>query len=76
MKMTTIEEDAKRYVDCLHGPLNGWGQTMIDDVPSHIFRWHMYNHYGQDAVDAKIKDIFETIGGDAELTREKEAADV
>ena len=49
---------------------------MIDDVPSHIFRWHMYNHYGQDAVDAKIKDIFETIGGDAELTREKEAADV
>ena len=30
--MTTIEEDAQRYVDCLHGPLNGWGQAMVDDV--------------------------------------------
>lgn len=61
MTMTTIEEDAKRYVDCLHGPLNGWGQAMVDDIQSHIFRWHMYNHYGEDAVDAKIKEIFETI---------------
>ena len=61
MKMTTIEEDAQRDVDCLQGPLNGWGQAMVDDVQSHIFRWHMYNHYGEEIVNDKIKEIFETI---------------
>ena len=46
--LTTLQNDAERYVSAICGPTNGLGQCIIDGEQSHWFLAMMYETYGDE----------------------------
>ena len=54
----TLELDCEKYVEAVTGPANAWGACLVDGIPSHTFLGIMFDKYGQDMVDAYLKDNY------------------
>lgn len=57
-RKTCLERDAGRYVECLIGSPNGWGQHIIDGVQSHEFLRKMCAAYGEKDIRAAVESAF------------------
>ena len=56
--MMTLELDCEKYVEAVTGPTNAWGACLVDGIPSHAFLGIMFDKYGQDMVNAYLKENY------------------